>query len=319
LNNIDLRSLYAPAANFDSATMQGVQLNGARLVGASFRKSKLTGVDFTNAGLETAGFAEATISGDTKFNKADLLRASFDGAQISDGVDFSGARVRQASFKGVAFSLGLMQRFKGTAWWLIKDLTVDQIKKFDAALGHDEQPTALPGFNDDFRAAQTKITQSEDKYSRALWLNEAAWTLAIYGADEQVFAGAETNGVALAQNSRQELADYQSVQADVSDTLAYLLMQRAERAERAGDANLKHQYLQQAIEFSKAAAATGKGEFLFRYALALNALGKADAMQNLGKAIKDKGYVPTHELFLLDAFISPDFWDELKQAGIATR
>jgi hypothetical protein len=137
------------------------------------------------------------------------------------------------------------------------------------------------------------------------------------------------DGAALAKSSIRNLtdliesddhtADYQDIRANVSDTLAYLLVQRAEQANRAGDEVGKRKLLEEAVEVFKTIAPKGGGDILFRYAVALNGLDrKVDANLYLETAIRDKGYLPTHELYLVYNFISPDFWEELSKTGTAT-
>jgi uncharacterized protein YjbI with pentapeptide repeats len=326
LRDMDLQELFAPGANFGSANLENVKFNSAVLIGSSFRKSTIDQVEFQHAVLQKVGFDSATIS-KANFSNANLVRASFDGAQICAGADFSNADVRQTSVRGITFTPELIQKFSGTAWWLMNGLSMDEIYKFnDTFLKDDPKGRAeLPGFRKDFDEAQKKLVSLKDEYNQASWMNEKAWTLAIYGADSP---GGDMDGVTLAEESIKKLdglidagntsQDYRKVKATVTDTLAYVLMQRAAKVDVKREIAAKDENLKRAIDLLSKDSINliDDGGIFFRYAVALAAVGRtADAVGYLTKLQQDRTYVPTHELYLLNNLIKssdPEFQKKLR-------
>lgn len=326
LKDMDLHELFAPGSNFGTVDFKKVKFNSAILIGSSFRKSIMDEVEFQGAILQKVGFDSATIS-NTNFSNADLVRASFDGAQICTGVDFSNADVRQTSVKGITFTPELIEKFSGTAWWLMDGLSMDEIGKFNGAfLQSDLKGRAdLPGFKKDFEEAQKKLASFKDDFNQALWLNDKAWTLAIYGVDSP---GGDMDGAVLAEASIKKLAglidagktdqDYKRIKATVTDTLAYILMQRATKVDAKREVAVKDENLKSAIDLLSKDSINliDDGGILFRYAVAIAAVGRtADAVGYLTKLQQDKSYVPTHELYLVHNLIKasdPEFQRKLR-------
>lgn len=317
---MNLAGLYGQRADFTSAKLDVVGLNQANLRDSSFRKGKLSYVDFTGADLGGAAFSEAIIA-NTDFNGASLIRANFDGVRFCGGVDFSNADVRKASAKNVTFSF--VPKLDGTAWWLMDGLTVQQRNTLGTKPYNRNE--LLPSLRNELKETQQVLTKllsetKDNKFSLALWLNDNAWLLATYGFDSRTVRidGKEVNTNAEAQ-ARLAIAimqdlmktgdgnrDYQGNKANFGDTLGYILLQQAARADEDKDGVTRDKLLNEAKAlFEEAKDLSNDAGVIFRYAVALNALGEEqDAADNLAEAMEEQDYTPTHELYLLKRFIT---------------
>jgi uncharacterized protein YjbI with pentapeptide repeats len=329
LADLDLSKLLAPAANLTLATLNHVNLEGARLQAASFQKARLNSVDFTDAKLNKVGFDGATIK-NTMFVKAKLDRAVFDGATFCDGVDFSNADVRNASFKSMTFAGKEPPTFRGFAWWLVDGWTFDQRamlgKKqmendpFQRDLAGRVRLDLVPTLREDLENADRNLAQYKDNKNQAIWLGDRSWTLAIYGADSPDTQTGETpaNSLDGATAALAAIAlvkgetDPENIHIDAAakDSLGYVLLQRGSRATGAA----RGSHLQSAVQaLEQAVGLSNEGGIYFRYAAALDAVGRGDdATKSLRIALVDRSYTPTHELYLLDKLFSPSFRKQIQ-------
>ena len=344
LSELNLQKLRVDFPNFANATLSFINLQGASLRGASFRFAKLGGVSFEDANLKSAGFDGATIKSaaykeqtspeaakpkQTSFRGASLVRATFDEAIFCGEVDFSDADVRDASFRNVSMERAKLN-FEGTAWWLLKDLNL--------RLGETLERDAPPGFSKLVPPLKKELLAFENKYRGAslseldkqklkaiLW-NDSAWMLSIYGIygpitgdDELSFLADKENRIDGIELARKSIALIKELDpsdkersANFSDTLAYLLLQRAAHEQKS---DIKSQDLDEALRLWETSIKLRPvGSSRFRYAVALSAAGnEPEAEQNLAQAILEN-YYPTHETYLLKAAISPSLWATVQGA-----
>jgi hypothetical protein len=310
LHGLDLNGIYAGASSpaiaefFKSAVLK-VNLAGASLPFALFSQSEIQSVDFTNAELISARFDEAVITS-TKFSGAKLYRAIFDRAQFRE-VDFSNTDLRSTSFRNVRIKGKLV--FTGTAWWLALGWTLPQIEQLVTDY-KDLKINEAKVFNNDVALRQKKVKEATVPEDRMQALNELAWTYAIYGTDLEIAKGHSEEALneikAIKGKSETWIANSS---ANFADTLAYIMLQqgRPEEAEKL---------LKPGIEISQ------DGESMFRYAVALHALASEKEGQDkeqleqkaqayLVNSLKDRNYVPSHELYLLRRYITDRFRDKM--------
>jgi uncharacterized protein YjbI with pentapeptide repeats len=334
LKSLDLANIVAPGSNFNTAALDDVQFVKANLEAASFRYAHLDSVTFDHARLTTAGFDGAIIK-KTSFADAMLVRATFDGAKFCDGVDFSNADVRSASFKSLILAGNELPNFSGVAWWLIdgwsfeqraelgKKQTDNDLFSFQRGLNDRVRLDRIPALKAALDQAEQNLATYKDTRNQALWLADKAWTLAIYGVDspktEPGGLGDETadlDGVAAASKVIDLIKETpgpgsQRIQAAALDTLGYIRLQRAVHT----SANARTSLLEHARgAFEEAIRLSDDGGIFYRYAVALDALGRSDeALKDLEFAVRERSYTPTHEQFLLKQLFSRAFYDKMQQ------
>ena len=264
------------------------------------------------------------------------------------GVDFSNADVRYTSARNVSFPPDQAPTIDGIAWWLVDGWTSEQRRTFGAT--PHVRDKMLKSLEKELNELQEKLRQLEDTpFSRALWLNDNAWLLAIYGFERKDNTSDDfkidknnkdkasgdikntkdnTDGAKLARQAIEIFDDLLKVadgnrdfsfwRANTKDTLGYILLQKASDADARKDNQTKNRLLDEAIGLlAEAENADVDGGITFRRAVALNAAGREpEALVALAVALKVKGYTPTHELYLLARFINGQpgaFLTELEQ------
>ena len=121
---------------------------------------------------------------------------------------------------------------------------------------------------------------------RIVALDGKAWTLAIHGCDLEEAERVSREAFKTINSAELSNEDTAKPMAYVSDTLAYILMQR-QRADEA-------------LELKKENYGVQEPGGIFRYALALHISGRTeDALDMLRKSEQVKSYSPSHELYLL--------------------
>jgi uncharacterized protein YjbI with pentapeptide repeats len=313
LKDLNLNGIYAGAASpmiaeFVQSGISTVKLVGANLPYASFSQSEIQNVDFTNAKLISARFDEAVIIS-TSFSGAKLYRAIFDRAQFKD-VDFSNTDLRSTSFRNVGVKGHLI--FTDTAWWLALGWTLPQIEKFVAEY-KDLNIKEAKVFKDDVDAGRKIIENTAaSPENRVVQLNDLAWTYATYGTDLGIgkeYAQKALNQAKTVKGSSETWKT--TTNANFTDTMAYLLLQEGQPAEAV-----------KLLEQPGIVETDSQGGLMFRYAVALHALALEDkgddkqpleqkAQAYLEKSLRDRNYVPSHELYLLRRYITGEFKDKL--------
>jgi uncharacterized protein YjbI with pentapeptide repeats len=325
LQDLDLNGIYtggnSPAiAVFFKSGISKVKLVGAYLPYASFSQSNIQGVDFMRAELTSARFDEAVIT-ETTFSGATLYRAIFDRAQFKD-VDFSNTDLRSTSFRNVGIKGHLV--FTGTAWWLALGWTLPQIEQFVAEY-KDLNIKEAKVFTEEVASGRKKIENTVAPEDRVLVLNDLAWTYATYGADlniakeyvQKALNENQTRQKALNENKKIKENKEKSEtwiadnNANFADTMAYILLQEGQPAEAV-----------KLLEQPGIVDANSDGDLMFRYAVALHALAQEQqgddkesleqkAQAYLEKSLRNRNYVPSHELYLLRRYITDKFKDKL--------
>ena len=314
LQDLDLEGLYtgtnaAVISEFFQSAIVKVNLSGASLPYASFSQSNIQNVNFSAAELSSTRFDEAIIT-KTNFSGATLYRAIFDYAQFNDVNNFSNTDLRSTSFRNVTINGELT--FDGTAWWLAFGWTLPQIARFATQYG-DVDIKKAKIFNKDIESRKNNVDKAGGSESRVRALNEVAWTYAIYGADlkvaEEIVQSALDELEKIKGASKEWLADSR---ANFTDTKAYILLQQGEP--------------KKAVELFERLEADGshsRGDLLFKYAIALHALATLEkredeklrleekARAHLEKSLKNRNYVPSHELYLLRNYITDEFKAQL--------
>ena len=297
--------------NFSNRTLSESNLAGANLPYASFSQSKIDDVKFANADLSSARFDGAVIAR-TDFSGAILYRAIFDFAQFNDVNDFSNADLRYASFREVAINGDLI--FTDTAWWLAFGWTLPQIEKF-AAKYSDLDIEKAKVFDKDISSRKKEVDNALSAEDRVRALNEVAWTYAIYGADLKI-------AKEYAQKALEELRAIKTIKGksenwiaktrmNFTDTMAYILLQEGDPAEAV-----------KLLEQPGIVETNSDGDLIFRYAFALHALAlekqgdekerlERKSQAYLEKSLRNRNYVPSHELHLLRRYITDDFKTKL--------
>jgi uncharacterized protein YjbI with pentapeptide repeats len=312
LEHLDLKNIYGGAKSpaivelFRSGIVS-VNLAGATLPYASFSQCKIYEVQFPGAELSSARFDEAVIA-KTDFSNAVLYRAIFDHAQFNERNDFSNADLRSASFRDVEINGDLI--FTDSAWWLAFGWTLPQIERF-AAQYRDVDIKKTKIFNDEIIRGTREIDKATSREDHVRALNAMAWTYAIYGADLEL---AEE----YAQKTSEEFARIKTMKgksdtwiakndANFTDTKAYILLQEDKPAKAV------ELYEQPGI-----VEPNSQGDLIFRYAVALHALAMTktgdemerldqEAQLRLKQSLKNRNYIPSHELYLLGRYITDEF------------
>jgi hypothetical protein len=317
---VELNDLNGPnVVNFTTATLDHVKFERAKLVGSSFRKGKLFDVRFENADLRNVGFDDTVLS-NVSFKGADLVRATFDGATLCGEIDFSEADLRSVSFRNITYASSQLPKLERTAWWLIDGLSFEERNGLSAIAPY-KRGVILPGLAKALQDAQvlTRRFEESDKFAQASQLNERAWSLAIYGADQAGDAAGDMDGVKLARQSiaiseqqiqKGDVRDYAGILNEANDTLGYLLLQRAAQGVPGGEAQ---ELLKEAADrLAKASKQDKLGGVTFRYAVALIALRREnEAVPLLDLSLNKKEYGPTHELLFLDSLLTKEMKDKV--------
>ncbi len=282
---VNLKGLVLPRQwNFERAELTNVDFGKAALPAAEFVESAIVNSHFDNeAKLEDTDFSRAKIS-DTSFFKSNLSHAIFDLAQLCH-VDFSEADVKDASFSGVGYDA--LPTFKKTAWWLASGWTLKQVDELTKQFG-GRNPD-IPSYGKELSRFQ-KLPEANGgpvtlEYVKVQ--DGIAWTYATYGieldkaeAASRLAVDGVTKLKGVGDDHMRKLRSY------TADTLGYILLQEGQIEEAKG-------ILKEAAEFGDNPGA------MFRYGLVLSKFGdEEEALGKLNLAI-DRGYLPSHELYLL--------------------
>lgn len=293
-NPIDLKKLKGPQWNFVGAAMRNVDLSEGDLPAAQFSESSIARSHFKKANLEKASFAEARISS-TSFSNSKLNNAVFDSAQLCD-VDFSESDLSEVSFRRVRYDD--LPDLRKTAWWLASGWTLEQVDAITKRFGGASPD--IKGFRSRLEKSNKKLETNQDpatfEYVKAR--DELGWTCATYGMDICSTYGIDRKALDAAKEAYERAKELKiepyvkgRLVSYAADTLGYLLMQKGQIEEALP-------LLEQAGKSMQNPGAT------FRYALALNKNGNEErAIESLSSAIK-RGYLPTHELYLLRKLFS---------------
>ncbi|OCK59155.1 pentapeptide repeat-containing protein [Bradyrhizobium sp. LMTR 3] len=315
LKNLDLNRIYAgskpPAiAEFFKSAIFRVNFTSATLPYASFSQNYIRDVKFRGANLTAARFDQAVIT-QTDFSGATLYRAIFDNAQFDD-VNFSNTDLRSTSFRNVGINGELT--FTGTAWWLAFGWTLPQFEKLAARYG-DPNMKEAEIFKEDIKSRMAEVDKASVPVWRVQALNDVAWTYTIYGADREMareYAQKALDELKTIPENRKAWID--DNRANFTDTIAYTFLQERQPARAV-------KLLEQ-----PGILETLRGDLIFRYAVALHALAlekngdekkelDQKALTHLEFSLRDRNYVPSHELYLLRHYIMDK--DEFK-AKLAT-
>jgi uncharacterized protein YjbI with pentapeptide repeats len=331
LEGLDLNGIYTGAsspaiAEFFKSAILGVNLGGANLRYASFSQSKIQEVIFTGAELSSARFDEAVIT-KANFSGATLYRAIFDHAQFND-VNFSNADLRSASFRKVGIKDNKVD-FTGAAWWLALGWALPQVDQLvEDYKGFKVKEAKV--FKDDVERAKQKVAEAVAPEDEVAALNEVAWTYAIYGADlttakEYVHKAVDkANKMQKASNENKTIKGkaetwLEDNSTNFADTMAYILLQEGQPAE-AVKLLEEQPSVVKLLEQTSAVEANSHGDLMFRYAIALHALAlkkqgdekvEQKAQDYLTRSLRERYYVPSHELYLLRRYITGEFKDKL--------
>jgi uncharacterized protein YjbI with pentapeptide repeats len=293
LVDLNLSGISLVAPNFSDGELTRITFD-RDLRNARFSNSEIVDSSFSGAELNFARFDNAKLTM-VKFGQARLFRSNFDRAQLCN-VEFSGADVREASFKDIALDLKDAATFKDTAWWVAHGWSLDRIDRL-ANVYSGVKPEEIYSFQKERERHERDVQRSSGSAeTRAIALNEMAWTFAIYGAALDQAEKIATEAVNIASNSTQK-----SFAPEFQDTLAYILQQRGQTQEAAVTLD---EALKQMRDPDPAT--------IFKYAVALNGRGReAEAMDMLAKSI-GTGYSPSHELYLLRDQITGNFRAKLQ-------
>jgi hypothetical protein len=302
LANLRLENLVAEAPILINATLTNVSFKGGVMKYASFSQAHIEKNAFDDANLEFSRFEDSSISS-TSFSRADLYRVDFDRARLNE-VDFSGADLRSASFRDVTFEGGETPKFAQATWWLAFGWSADQVERFEKLYSHEAYRSSDRFISEiDNKRAAVKNATGE---SRAWALNDLAWTLATYGANLEEAESSTSSALEIIGNLSGKTDDNlgaATLKSNLKDTLAYILIQKG------GADNFN-----KAIKLLLEAGATEDGERMFRYAIALYAVGrKDDAERYLTKSINEKKYTPSHELCLLRRYLYGEILETLRR------
>ena len=272
--------------------------------GAVFKQSKLKAVRFDGAMLAGASFNDSVIDR-TRFTNAYLYSAVFDGSELCGGVDFSNADIFNASFKRVKFSDENVPNFTKAPWWQAHGWGFDEIALLhkyypQKAINTKEAVNQSEKFLHEMDRIKVKLDQTKDPLERAIYLNEKAWTLAIYGeVADDVAENAASEALAIIDTLKSEIIR-DLIKSSTEDTLAYILMQK-----RPADPAATKDNFSKAASLLEKSMVFSSGEKRFRYAVALHVLGsEPEAKAQLVMAIPASQYQPSHELYLLYPYIT---------------
>jgi hypothetical protein len=340
IENVDLSGLsLATAPHFSDVTIKNVTFDRANLPAVTFSKATIADVAFREANLNSSTFRDSTTLTRTSFNKANLSKATFGGVRFCAGVDFSDANVARASFESVTFfNNNVPPNMKNTAWWLASDWTEDQRTLLAGKYPKEEIEGSwqlqkelsdiqrnLDGVESALKDDRLVDAGREALLERqANWMNDKAWTFAKYGVirpkEDPKLDGEKLarDSIRIAEelNSKPDrnpraLARYRKLRAEVSDTLAYIIIQRERSPSQKLDEAIDR------LEFAK--DVLDDKEVYFKLAIALSIANKDDskAATYFEKSVLEQRYVPTHELYLLAEFIPKTFWEIMARSKTA--
>ena len=323
----NLRLIASTMKDINLSTLNSQSIN---LRNSAFNESEITDSRFDGSDLSFSQFRSAKLRS-TDFSRANLYRAAFDNARLCD-VDFTDASLNLTTFWNATFNERTKEYLRNTAWWLGRGWTTQQIQ---ALMGQqDDYRDALEKRVNDFlksggstktgsvpsdiQRAYTHLINANGTndifiLARTSGLNDWAWTLAINGvklSKEQKQSNMGNKCDPEAPQTAQDSAEiglclvknldknrFGTVQMEFEDTLGYILLQLGN--------------VDDALKHLKEAAKLRNPDVLFRLAVAENASGNLDdALKDMQTSI-GKGYVPTHERFLLAKYIVNDFEKEL--------
>jgi uncharacterized protein YjbI with pentapeptide repeats len=300
-NGLDLGGLTtARPLLLTQATLQNVNLRGAKLPSSSFIRSTVTESHFEGADLRLARFDNSFIVS-SSFSNADLFRTVFSGAQFCR-VDFSEAIVRYASFWDVTFEDDDPPNFDNSAWWLATGWNKHQ-RELLTKQSANKNPKETKSFKQELKLVDEMDTSNPAMRARAL--NERAWTLATFGVDLPDAEHAVREALDIYSANSQSALSPRDV-PNARDTLAYILMQKRELAEA-------ERLLSDAVRNNNHDAS-----ILFRYALTLWMQGSEQQAQIYLIRSIAQNYSPGHELYVLRGRI-PDGAEEAIEAARGIR
>jgi Pentapeptide repeats (8 copies) len=282
--------IFAGGAVFDRSVLREVIFDGATLSGASFRDTIITNSSFRNASLDNA---------------------TFDGTSFCEKVNISDADVFGASFRGVTFLPNALPDFSRTAWWQATGWRFEQIELL-ADKFPENTIIGNPRLKNDLMRTQNSIDNEKDPSRQATFFNQKAWLAANYGIVDKVTVDkVEVDAEASAREALkllQQIKTDKDAEANVNDTLAYILMQKG------GDTVKQQANIKEAVERLKSSVDVKKArDRIFRYAVALHANNnEPEAINNLKISVLYQYYEPSHELYLLRRHISGSFRKEME-------
>jgi WD40 repeat protein len=290
LRNFSLdRIQMVPQSSFTRANLENGSFEETVLRDAKFMYATITRLNFAKANLQGARFNEAVVS-KTSFEGADLKFARFDGARLLSEVNFSQADLNGTSFRNVTYDS--LPNFDKTAWWLASGWNLNQVagfvKKFGGADPERRRVVGeYPMFDRDLNRFESMLKKTSiNTLQRAVALDGKAWTLAIHGIDLEEAERVSRGMLKTLKISRLSNEDKAKPLSYISDTLAYILLQKR-RAEEAREVKKEDYGVQDPGG-------------IFRHALALYTLGNEKEASDILKGSEQvKSYSPSHELYLL--------------------
>ena len=294
LHNFDLdRIQMVPQSSFIRANLENGSFEESALQHAKFMYATITSLNFANADLQSARFDEALVS-KTSFEGADLKFARFDGARLLSGVNFSQADLNGTSFRNVTYDS--LPNFDRTAWWLASGWNLDHVaalvKKFGEADPERRRVVGeYPMLDRELNRFETVLKKTSINTSqRAVALDGKAWALAIHGIDLEEAERVSRGALKTISSSGLSTEDKAKPLSYISDTLAYILLQKR-RAEEAREVKKEDYGVQDPGG-------------IFRHALALYMSGnEKEASDMLRRLEQVKSYSPSHELYLLYSYL----------------
>jgi uncharacterized protein YjbI with pentapeptide repeats len=302
-SRIDLSGLTTTLPQFLNIDFRNVDFDGSNLRRAIFTESKIEDTSFKRSHLEFSRFGSTTIIS-SDFSNAFLGRAIFDRAQFLQKVDFSGADVEKASFAHVNTG-GANLDFKNSAWWLASGWNLDQIKSLNSS--YPPKNYQIPSEKQE--EYEGKLAKApEGSFAKAEALNDFAWMLATRGGNLDDALRFATDALQIVANLALNRDLTQRISSNYKDTLGYILLQKSVEHRAPELLQEAANVLQQAADVDSA------GDINFKLAVALFVLGKNDeSLKKLNLAMEDGQYRPSHELCLLNEYISGDFLTRLQQ------
>jgi tetratricopeptide (TPR) repeat protein len=262
---------------------------------SSFIQSNISNSNFERSNLQFTRFDGARISS-TKFNNAFLSHTVFDGAQLCD-VDFSDANMVDASVFDVRFDDRTAPQFARSNWWMAAGWSNHQFELLTKQ-SSNKNYLELQVFKQQIDQAENMIKSApSNSVGLANGLNQKAWTLATYGDPNAAEPIAQESLKLLEKLKMKGSEDF----ANVQDTLAYILMEKADRS-TAEDM------------LREATSATKRKPAWFRYGLVLYINGKKEAAADKFRYVGN-GYYPSHELYELRNQIPDSFLRDFAAAG----
>jgi uncharacterized protein YjbI with pentapeptide repeats len=288
--DLDLGKIKAIAPNFDRSKLTHVNFGSSDMEYATLSRSSVDGGSFRGAKMLHANFSGASINA-ADFSDANLTNAVFDDAILKD-VDFSRADIRYVSFRNTKFEGDELTKFSQTAWWLATGWNLQQLDKLAELYPRVGDQVSLRSnqAKDLERAIETAPPGSPQK---ATAINDMAWELAILGTDLPAAEGFARQALDILPPSD----EFGDVRYNFGDTLGYILLQEGKPFEAAD-----------------VLAKNPNGDGMFKFAVALNALGRTeDSDRYLTLAIEEKHFMPSHEMYLLRRYITGKFREQLQK------